>query len=708
MPDNCLVRRSPTNFADKSILHWQTSRLEWPCERVVAEVEVAAPREIDAFEWAVERILEAFPDQTPTIQEAAQELVAGDVVPLMETLRSLIDLGAVEVKDSTRALDLPNCRLTPVGRELLVQGRVASLVERHGLHLHFDVMTGEHLVRLPRNIRRKPENPIIPPEHLPPCLTNIGLDKVRILSQQQNEPFQKGESQICGVSVRHEDGQHLWAPVSLAIGIGCNRVLRAKLQNSSSARQAWFDQHGWGILLETQLGSASTGGWANGRSRLRQEPAMFEEWLDRVDHLIPPNSTISAARDLIEGANTEVVLHAGWLDAPEIESRLAQSAQRGVRCYVCGTESSMDQWSERAGQSPGFVAGWGSAEHIRPLALVVDRNQGLQIDRLCLQTPSGQDIAVEVATVVKSQFASSLRTALLSGIDQDLRDQSVRHMFAALALSGDISLWKRGVQLIERQAPGVEQVHTLRQWADWGSYVLQGSGSSDDWYDPAVRAWRTNFGAILENQGDNIPWLDAAVGLIPPTEVLTRLIARVNPSDVTQGTDALERLLSAASLVVGRWPQFDPVHQCSRFAAAVKACMITLDSESLSQNVHASVRTLSESPRYQAESKMWLRVLSSAVPKPHDLPSLLEWLEAQSAFVAQQDGALRRNAEQQLERHQELIRKAAMQGNPLVTQLQAAWTGLGLTLQTFNVIANIRLNPAGTASSPAAKTRTQS
>ena len=110
------------SFSDKGAIErfpWCSIQLDWPYESVIAELQVIASKEPHALQRIVVRILEAFADTSPSLAEATRYLGLADEVFLRRTLQELLALGVVEQIDPAAALDLPTCRLTPKGQQML-------------------------------------------------------------------------------------------------------------------------------------------------------------------------------------------------------------------------------------------------------------------------------------------------------------------------------------------------------------------------------------------------------------------------------------------------------------------------------------------------------------------------------------------------------------------------------------------------------------
>lgn len=669
MPTSSSASKQP------NVHSWCHLSVGWPIEAVVVEVEVQAPRDITIFEWAIVRTLEGFPEDTPTLAEAADQLGIKAPVFLEETLQTLIQLGAVELKAPDQPVDLPNSRLNSQGRRLLRAGRTGGLPERHGLHLHFDAVTGEHILK-PRNLCNQPTRPVLSPEQLPAPVTQMGLDRVRKLSQAQGEPFHDGESRIRSATVQQEAGSHAWLPMEVALEIDPHGVLLANLQNASDAQRDWFAHRDLAML--DGLERASTGGWANGRCQTRLPALTAEKWFASVARLIPPSATADEARQMLHAAESEVVLHAGWLDGLLVEETLTNAAERGVRCYVCGAEPSLTHWSVEESRPPGFIVSGGLPNDARPLVIVVDGVRALRVDLICARSPGGRGLDLEVAAFAHDSGAASLRQQLLNGVAESLDDSDDQQAFAVFALCGDLTRWERGAQRIWNQTDGLERVVKLRNWAEWGRQVA-GEEASDEWNAWPVRSWRAAFAAAIEGlNGQLDPVLDAGVGLVPPSEVLSQLVKGIEPIPVLEDADALCELLKAAAKVCWRWPTFNPVKSCRPFAQALQSTLNGTDAERHGPAMRAAMQAVGRTPELRAAHDLCARLLSASLPKPHDPAGLVGWLEAHVPLKRLLGSGFQQRARQHLKQFQFEFSASRAPVNSTPRALKRVWSELQL------------------------------
>src|SRR5690606_4016807 len=95
-------------------------------------------------EWVVLRVVEAFGDEVPDLEEVAEELGIADPAFLLDTLRDVVRLRALEPRAEEGSRErLPDLRFTAMGRELFRKGQIEAEPAEHGLELYFDALTDE-------------------------------------------------------------------------------------------------------------------------------------------------------------------------------------------------------------------------------------------------------------------------------------------------------------------------------------------------------------------------------------------------------------------------------------------------------------------------------------------------------------------------------------------------------------------------------------
>lgn len=394
---------------DAAIPPWCSLNLDWPFETVVVEAETVTSREPNPLEWAVVTILQTFQEQPPNLAEAAEELGINDPVFFTETLGNLLESGAVEKRDPEGNLDFSNCRLTSAGEAFMSQQQLSSLAERHGIELCFDIVTGEHLMRLPRGCRAEPKNPIIPVEQLPEPRTNIGLDTARKLAKAQDEPFLTAQSKLTNVNVQHEQGSIVWRSYEVRLSIDARGTISCMLRDGTQNQQQWLDQLDLRHEIVERLLSSSVN---EPGINLSAPAKKHDQWRRHVDKLISPLHVASDAATTIRSARRQVMAHRYWLSIPEVRNELLRAKDRGVNCTLFGQSPQGNEIIESPPDSMEVIQRPEPAGLHDELMILTDESRGLAIDRVELTTPTDRKIEAILASYLKAIRVTGLQQGL--------------------------------------------------------------------------------------------------------------------------------------------------------------------------------------------------------------------------------------------------------------------------------------------------------
>jgi hypothetical protein len=388
---------------------WCSFNLDWPYETVIIEAETITSREPNPFEWAIVRILQEFEDAAPTLAEAAEELGIKDPVFLTETLGRLFESGAVEKRDAEGSLDFSNCRLTSGGESFMSQHQSGSLAERHGMEFCFDVVTGEHVIRVPKGCRHEPNNPIISIDQLPERRTNIGLDKARKLAKAQNEPFLTDQSKLIDVNVDHEQGSISWRSFEVRLVIDSQGVISCLLQGGTVSQQQWLDKLDLRHELIERLLSSSID---QPDVHLPAPAKQYGQWQKYVDQLISPLHVTSEAIATVRSARRQIVAHMYWLTLTEVKNELLRATDRGVQCTLFGQSPDIGKTLDGLHDSIDVVQRLEPVKFHDEIAILTDESKGLCIDRIGLTTTANRKTEIIVASSLKTSRTIELRQGL--------------------------------------------------------------------------------------------------------------------------------------------------------------------------------------------------------------------------------------------------------------------------------------------------------
>lgn len=386
-------------------LIWDSIPLDWPIEVVVTEAEVVVSREPSALEWIVVRILQEFADKPPTLAEAAEELGIKDSVFLAQALKDLEGSGIVERQDAGTDLDLTACRLTEAGHAFLGQGQLSSIPERHGLRLHLDMITGEHIRRPPRRSRQEPRNAVLPVDALPARRTTLGLDLARELASDQDEPFLTAGSKITGVTVQMDQGSVLWRPYDVTVSIDSTGIVRTQLLRGTEQQQQWLEQLDLRHEAFDMLFSASA---SKPYAHVLPPAKEYADWRPAVDRLVSPTRVLQTASELVKSARQSILAHGYWWMVPEVRQEISRAVTRGIQAVAFAREDhTIDPANSSSDTAP--VRYEGTSDAYAQAVLLVDGSKGLAVDRV--QLTSARNRQLEIA-VVSSLTPSRVRQLL--------------------------------------------------------------------------------------------------------------------------------------------------------------------------------------------------------------------------------------------------------------------------------------------------------
>ncbi len=374
----------------------------------MTEAEVVVSREPSALEWIVVRILQEFADQPPLLTEAAEELGIKDPVFLAVALKDLEGSGIVERQGPGTDLDLTGCRLTEAGHAFLGQGQLSSIPERHGLRLHLDMVTGEHIRRPPPRTRQEPKNAVIAFDELPAKRTTLGLDRARELASDQEEPFQTAGSKITGVTVQTDQGAVLWRPYDVTVSIDGTGAVRVQLLRGTEPQQQWLEQLDLRHETFEKLFSASV---SKPYAHVLPQTKEYADWRPAVDRLVSPTRVLQTACDLVRSARQRIVAHGYWWMVPEVRQEIARAIARGIRAIAFARD---DQAVDLASSLPDAVPihSGGTPDVHGQAALLVDGFKGVALDAVQLTSPRNRQLEVTVASSLTSSRVRQLLSLL--------------------------------------------------------------------------------------------------------------------------------------------------------------------------------------------------------------------------------------------------------------------------------------------------------
>jgi hypothetical protein len=364
-------KSSSAESSSAAIIH--RARVSWPVECVPVALEIAHPRKLTALEWALLRVMDAFPDSPPSLEEIAEELGIAESAFLEDALREVVHLRALEPRQGDSWTELRDLRFTEQGRDFfrrnLIEGRPSS----HTVELWFDALTDESRSK-PKILEGEPSRPLVPAEQLQ-ARSTVGLDRARDVVRRTHPDLLKGNGEILSVSPADRDPTIEWTATDLTFELSHNGSLSVRGQITPKAMEwlSTIDPVEQG-LVPSQAFSAD---WTTAYS-CPGPPQVYEAWRRLVARTLPFESVRKEALEIVRGAQRELLLHASWFDDIEIRARATERAKSGLRVFVIGAAAT-EPLDLLIGPPPGVLVAC-QCDAGLPLGLVADASRGIRVD----------------------------------------------------------------------------------------------------------------------------------------------------------------------------------------------------------------------------------------------------------------------------------------------------------------------------------------
>jgi hypothetical protein len=636
---------------------WWEIPLDWPVEHVPCQLEVVEPRRLTALEWAVLRVLEAFSDAPPSLEEMAVELGLGEPRFLEDVLHALLSQEALHPRSGVnKATQLGEVLFTERGLELFRKGQVDGAPATLGYGLCFDALTDE---ALPADTQGTPGPgcPAIDPSRLPVPREEVGLERLRAIVQRLGPP-------VGGVDARIRTARVLARGEAPKLRSGFSWVTHPlALLPSSEGR---FSLHTPSLTPQQRswLTACSLSQWVAPEQAVTQKWAPYPPfrrsgqplgtWSASVERLVPVSNTLQEAKRLLAAARREVLLHAVWAAAPGMADTLTVAASRGVAIYVLGAGTTrVKEWSTAPQRAPGFVI---EAQHAdeAPGALVVDGREALLLEEVTAEVEALGTYAFEVVGETRARAAAlgaELRRALLKALPSHqaatllpldarqaplgdaavprlLDEPQLRMDLARLALAPTPEAWSGIEAWLSSRSQGADRVAAIQQVADLTSRLLP-DATPAPWRSAGENAWRAFQRAILSAAPHVVPddVLRALIRLAPPGTTPEALLGPlvdqwVHPLPATRSQEPLSLLERLRTLMDKRWQE--AALRCPGFLAALDRCLEVVspppDEQSL---VRLASLVAAVAPTDRAQRWAWAMV--ARWPTPLRIEDFGEW-----------------------------------------------------------------------------------
>ncbi|MFY2557150.1 hypothetical protein ACN469_05920 [Corallococcus terminator] len=640
---------------------WWEIPLQWPIEHVACQLEVVEPRRLTALEWAVLRVMEAFSDTPPTLQEMAEELGLGEPRFLLDVLRALVSQEALELLPGvTKATELEEVRFTTRGLELFRKGQVDGEPSTVSHGLCFDLITEESLP-VDTLGTPVPECPVSDPSGLPAPRGEVGLERLREIVQRLGPPVGGADARIRSVRVLTRDeapkarAGFSWVKHPLALVPTPEGRLQLHTPSLTAMQREQLTQYS----LEQWVtpSQAVTHDWAPHPAFRRRRQSLGTSSTLR-ERLVPIAQAVQEAKRLVAAARTEVLLHATWAAAPGLTEALSAAANRGVAVYVLGAESTgIRDWSSSPRRAPGFVVEAMHADKA-PGALVVDGCEALLLDEVTAEVEELGTYSFEFVEKLRDGAAAlgtELRRALLKAlpatgagtyIPLDVRQQPsteavlprlleepvLRLDLARLALHPTPQGWAGIEAWVSTRCPGVDRITAIQQLADLVNQLVPDAMPAP-WRGAGAMAWRTFHQAIVTSGPQVVPdsvlraLIDGAPSETTPEAVLDPLIAHwVQAMSVLLSVAPLTLLGRLRAAMDRRWP--GAASRSQRFIVDLEVCLEVTPTRSDLWRLAESARLVATIASAE-QARTWAWAVVAIVPAPLRYEAFEDWRKHQ-------------------------------------------------------------------------------
>ena len=383
----------PANSSTASNLEWLKTTIDWPYELLYAEAHVLPAENINPLERITLEILQAFKEEAPSLQEAAQQLGIVGPAFIEETLKRMLEKGVLQ-KDQDDPVDLAHCHVTTAQ---LSDPNSSSAIEKHGVRFCVDAITSEHIPSIYFDLVDQPTQPIIPQQQLPAQRQHLGLDRARQWAADQDEPFLAQAGHMTDIVLLPERGEYAWQPMQALLAIDDQGHMTCQLESGTQLQQAGLDQQDTKEVFSRQLRISAL----DKNTFSPESPAVsFETWRSHVEQLIPPNRLTKEAIGGIQSAEHTLFIHGFWLGIDSLRKAVLQSGC--TKRVVFGPQSVLDRICCISNGSLSKVAldkDHGLSEKAMILA---DNKWGIRLDRLSLMTSAGQHTDVIVPSLLRT------------------------------------------------------------------------------------------------------------------------------------------------------------------------------------------------------------------------------------------------------------------------------------------------------------------
>ncbi len=663
-----------SSLAEEPSIVWFRTTIWWPVEQVPVVLEVVHPRKLTVLEWAVLRVMEAFENSPPPLEEVALELGIADSVFLTDTVRDVVRLRALEASDEGWA-ELADLSFTSRGRELFDKGQIEGEPAEHGVTLFFDALTDRDLQK-PSVLRSNPSNPFPPDKGSFTEREGVGLDRTREIVRRFHPELVGRGGEVTKVTLRPDAALVEWLEMDLAFHLSEKGELELACPAATDDRLARLVDAEPGILFPT---AHVTETWPS--ESVDHEADDYDRWWAAVRRTVPVHAVESHVLRILRGTTGVAYLHAGWCSNTKVLDAARELAHRGgVAFIVGGNTTSVELLGPRS--RLGILASIAVEGPVA--AALTDGKQGITVDRVRLRW-GGVSVPVELAGTLRVDAASALRQRLRERVldalpialdgpvpeprlspdgdaertaEERLRSPSIARAVARLASSGARDDFEACTRVAAHECPGPERVALLRRLAAVGMRFVQGLDASAA-LRPALAAWH----ALLKQVDGSGSCTRVLIDLAPDDGLDDLVVAVVEAIRDCRGLEQqVEAVLRLRELADQRWGR----GRCE----GVKAYQDLRDALVRStDDVETATRiAIAERLMNPEQLLQWAEGEVARLPPPVDGRTLVAWTDGVLPFADLVGTLIREEASEHLrglvaqspaEEHPEFLRAGA-------------------------------------------------
>ena len=667
------------------------ARVSWPVECVPVSLKIARPRKLTALEWALLRVMDAFPDSPPSLEEVTEELGIAEPAFLKAALQDVVNLRALEPRQGDSWAELRDLRFTDQGRDFFRRNLIEGRPSQHTIDFWFDALTDESRAK-PRILEGEPSKPLVPAEQLQ-ARSSVGLDRARDVVRRTQPELLKGNGELLSVSSAEREPSIEWVKIDLDFELDKHGTLSVRGQLTPKAIEwlSTIDPFELGLVPSQAFSAAEASTY-----KLRGPSHSSEAWHRQVTRTLSFDWAHKEALAIVSGAQRELLLHAYWFDDPKIRARASERAKAGLRVFVIGAPAT-EPLELRMVPPPGMLIGCACAAEV-PLALVADASRGIRVDSVRVRWGT-RGHTLELAGLMDQAASLQLASKFSEAAGESLRAamEPLAEVPLELTLQGsgpghvDVTAALTDPQLLLR----IAKFALHKSESDMSSIFACAAAQSQGFVRIDLL---TSLGALVRTFAPQIP---AEAANRPAVDAWQSSLKELNFSTAT-----VEHATRLAKVAPPSSKAAAFVKACTRTRAQIpgggswEPCSLLLQLRDIVDRKWGA-GTCAQVEAFQDHK----RQCKADVPTPNSLQDLGSWFARMKQFRSLFTADLLTLCSGQVLRLAADLRKASQVGDPVWVAAQRGWGDLELPANTLLELVGV--NPHKDNRSPAKQPATK-